>query len=76
MALTLHEALGQAIFDERDRQAVTQQDLGYRVGMHRNYVGAIERGQVNPTLRTLQTVSGALGIRVSELLARAEALRA
>ena len=38
---------------ERVRRRVPQEELGMRAGLHRNHVGAIERGEINPTLRVL-----------------------
>jgi transcriptional regulator with XRE-family HTH domain len=35
--------------------------------MHRNYIGAIERGEINPTLRILLKVCHGLAIPLSEL---------
>jgi transcriptional regulator with XRE-family HTH domain len=40
--------------------------------LHRNYVGAIERGEINPTLRVLLKLARGLGVPLSELLADAE----
>jgi transcriptional regulator with XRE-family HTH domain len=36
--------------------------------LHRNYVGAIERGIINPTFRTLVQVAHGLGLPLSELV--------
>jgi transcriptional regulator with XRE-family HTH domain len=36
--------------------------------LHRNYVGAIERGIINPTFRTLVQVANGLGLPLSELV--------
>jgi transcriptional regulator with XRE-family HTH domain len=29
--------------------------------LHRNYVGALERGEINPTIRTLHRLMGVVG---------------
>ncbi|MDW5595115.1 helix-turn-helix transcriptional regulator [Conexibacter stalactiti] len=39
--------------------------------MHRNYVGAIERGEINPTFQTLLAVAAGLGLPLSEIVAAA-----
>jgi transcriptional regulator with XRE-family HTH domain len=43
-------------------------------GMHRSYVGGVERGERNPSLIALSRVASALGVRTWELLQRAEEL--
>jgi ribosome-binding protein aMBF1 (putative translation factor) len=44
-----HTALGRAVRELRARRGVSQEELGFRGNLHRNYVGAIERGEINPT---------------------------
>lgn len=39
--------------------------------MHRNYVGAIERGEINPTYETLLKLSYGLDIPLADLIATA-----
>lgn len=41
-------------------------------GLHRTYVGDIERGEPNVSLVNIERLSIALGVRPSELLARTE----
>jgi transcriptional regulator with XRE-family HTH domain len=53
-------------------QAISQEELGDRAGLHRNYVGRIERGEVVPTLRTVAVLADALAVMPSALIARAE----
>jgi ribosome-binding protein aMBF1 (putative translation factor) len=65
-------ALGRAVRIARAVRALSQEELGFRAGLHRNYVGAIERGEINPTLRVLLKLARGLGIPLSELLADAE----
>jgi transcriptional regulator with XRE-family HTH domain len=63
-----HVVLGRAIRELRSRRAYTQEELGFRSGIHRNYVGALERGEVNATFRTLLTVTGGLDVPLSILV--------
>ena len=46
---SFHDALGRAVRETRARRGLSQESLGYVAGLHRNYVGAIERGEINPT---------------------------
>jgi transcriptional regulator with XRE-family HTH domain len=47
---------------------LSQEDLGDAAGLHRTYVGHLERGEVNPSLLNILKVSAALGIDASELV--------
>jgi len=70
-----HQALGRTVRWARARRALSQDQLGSRSGLHRNYVGAIERGEINATFRLLMKLAGGLDMPVSELIAEAEKLR-
>lgn len=63
--------LGDAVRVQRARLRLSQETAGYRSGMHRNYVGAIERGEVNPTYETLLRLSRGLNIPLEQLIAEA-----
>jgi transcriptional regulator with XRE-family HTH domain len=69
-----HQALGRAVRWARARRALSQEELGFRANLHRNYVGAIERGEINPTYRVLLKLGRGLCLAPSKLLAEAEAL--
>lgn len=60
--------LGRAVREVRARRGWSQEELGYQSGLHRNYVGSLERGSVNPTFTTLMKVAGGLGVPLSALL--------
>jgi len=64
--------LGRAIRAIRYEQKVSQEELGWRSGVHRNYIGGIERAERRPSITTLAKLAVALGMTPSELLARAE----
>lgn len=63
--------LGRAVRVQRARLALSQERAGSRAGMHRNYVGAIERGEINPTYETLLKLSYGLDIPLADLIATA-----
>ena len=52
----------------RSRLGVSQERLADMCGLHRTYVGAIERAERNVTLSTLEVFSKALGVSVPNLL--------
>lgn len=64
-----HGALGRAVRELRARRGHSQETLGFASDLHRNYVGAIERGEINPTFKVLLKVSEVgLNIPIEELM--------
>jgi transcriptional regulator with XRE-family HTH domain len=61
-------ALGRAVRELRARRGWSQEHLADRAGLHRNYVGSMERGELNPTWRTLLRFSAGLHVPMTELL--------
>jgi len=47
---------------------LSQEELGFVSGLHRNYVGAIERGEINATFRILLKLERGLGLPLAELV--------
>lgn len=70
-----HEALGHAVRALREAAGLSQEELAARCGLHRTYVGGIERGERNVSFGNLIKLARALGVEPSRLLADAEALR-
>ena len=69
-----HVGLGQAVRELRRAARISQDALAVRCDLHRTYVGGIERGERNVSFGNLVKLAGALGVKPSELLKRAEAL--
>ena len=67
-----HVALGRAVRDLRLGHGISQEDLAHLSGMHRTYLGGIERGERNISYANLKKLADALRVPASELLARAE----
>lgn len=62
------EKFGANLAKVRKEHGVTQEELAARLAMHRTYIGLIERGERNPTVRTLYKIAKALKISASELI--------
>lgn len=67
-----HIALGRAVRQLRRANGISQETLAERTGLHRMYVGGIERGERNPSYTNLLKLSAALKVSPSQLLAQAE----
>ena len=52
----------------RARLGVSQEELAERSGLHRTYVGSVERGERNVSLRNICRLAWALGVDPNELL--------
>ena len=59
--------LGRRIRSLRNTKGWTQQELGEHADINYKFVGAIERGQQNPSFAVLAKISGALGVELQEL---------
>jgi len=54
----------------RGTLGLSQEKFAEQCGLHRTYVGAIERGERNVTLKTLEHIAQALGVEPAQLLKR------
>ena len=48
-------------------RGLSQEQLAFKAGIHRTYLGGIERGERNPTLKNIVSIAQALDITLSEL---------
>jgi transcriptional regulator with XRE-family HTH domain len=60
----------------RVASAISQETLAERSGMHRTYVGGIERGERNVSYTNLLRLARALSVPAPKLLERADQARA
>ena len=61
------ELLGRRIRALRKLKNLTQERLGERSGINYKHLGAIERGEENPSLSVLQKIAKGLGVEIPEL---------
>jgi transcriptional regulator with XRE-family HTH domain len=52
----------------RRRTGLSQEEVGFRAGLHRTEVGLLERGARVPRLDTLLKLAAALGVRIDSPL--------
>ena len=63
--------LGQVIRTLRKQTGLSQERFGFSIGVHRTYMGLLERGTANPTIKILHLVAHGLGVGVSDLFTAA-----
>lgn len=62
------EVFGQNVRRLRVEQGLSQEQLADKAGLHRTYIGMIERTEKNITLLNMEKLSIALSSTISELL--------
>jgi transcriptional regulator with XRE-family HTH domain len=72
---SLLRALGEEVRVRRKKLGLSPEALAHESGLHRNVIGRLERGILNPTLLTLLSIAVRLGAHVSDLVAAAERKR-
>lgn len=59
--------LGLKIRVERQKQKISQEKLAELANLNRNFVGMIERGETNVTVKNLENLANALNLPIQEL---------
>ena len=65
--MELTELFGRRLRSLREARSLTQQQLGEAAEVSYKYVGAIERGEENPSLRVLVSLASALDVELRDL---------
>lgn len=64
----LQKVVGRNLRAYRKKKGLSQEDFADFVGVHRTYMGGLERGERNLTLQSLERLAEAIGVPVRELL--------
>ena len=68
----LLQVIGQNLKKARLAKGWSQEQLSFESGLHRTYVGAVERGERNITVINLRKLAAVLGVKLSSLVKGAE----
>ncbi len=63
----LPKILGKRIKKKRKELEMTQEDVAYKIGISRAYMGYIEQGRNVPSIEILEKISKVLKINLSDL---------
>lgn len=67
---SLRAVLAENLRQFRKTQGYSQEELANRCGLHRTYIGSVEREERNVSLSTLEVLAKALRVSVPELLTK------
>jgi transcriptional regulator with XRE-family HTH domain len=59
---------GNRLRNLRKERNFTQADFSKKTGLHKNYIGMIERGERNPSLVNIEIIAKGLDISISDLM--------
>ena len=63
----LRKAIGQRLREFRLRAGITSQEaLAHKAGVHRTYIGRLERGESGVTVEALATILAAMDVNLRE----------
>lgn len=62
----LHEAVGERLRSLREDRGLTQERLAARAGVHRTFVGKVERGESATTVDSVAIFCSALDVTLAE----------
>ena len=68
MAAKILEKFGERVREERLKQGLSQETFAEKAGVHRTYIGMIERAEKNITLINIEKIAKALEIPLCELM--------
>jgi transcriptional regulator with XRE-family HTH domain len=68
----LLRVIGQNLRKARLAKSWSQEQLSLESGLHRTYVGAVERGERNITVINLRKLAAVLGVKLAVLVKRAD----
>lgn len=71
-----HLSFGLALRELRVARGISQEELAFRAGLHRNYVGSCERGEINLSFRVMLQLAAGLEVSFVEIAQRFDRIEA
>jgi transcriptional regulator with XRE-family HTH domain len=62
------KSFGNNVRQERLKKGLSQEEFAELVGLHRTYIGMVERGEKNITIKNIEKIAKALEIPLNELM--------
>jgi transcriptional regulator with XRE-family HTH domain len=59
---------GENLRRQRKAMGISQEDLADKAGLHRTYIGSVERGERNVSIDNIERLASAVGSTIQELL--------
>ena len=63
----IQKQFGERVRELRRARGLSQEELAFKAGVHRTYLGGIEQGTRNPALNNIAAIAKALGVSLPEL---------
>ncbi|MGA1836045.1 helix-turn-helix transcriptional regulator [Herbiconiux sp. 11R-BC] len=64
----LQKVLGRNLRRLRESRGLSQEEFAIEMGYHRTYMGGVERGERNLTLRSVERIAALTGVGALDLL--------
>jgi transcriptional regulator with XRE-family HTH domain len=71
----LQRTLGANLRRYRVARGISQEELADEIGVHRTYLGGVERGERNLTLKSVERIADSIGLEPMSLLVEGAPLR-
>ena len=66
--ISLRDVLAANLRRLRAAKGLSQESLAYLAGLHRTYIGSIERSERNVSIDNIERLARALGVEANELI--------
>ena len=64
----VRQIFGQNLRRKRETLGISQEDLAEKAGLHRTYIGSVERGERNVSIDNMERLAVAVGSTIEQLL--------
>lgn len=63
----IRKEFGKKVRSLRQEKGFSQEDFAFECGLHRTYVGAVERGERNVSIDNIAKIAQALDVKIGDL---------
>ncbi len=65
--ISIQKQFGKKVRELRKKRGFSQEAFAFECGLHRTYIGCIERGEKNVTIVNIHRIAVTLAVRISDL---------